>query len=149
MSSDPSEVVSGLTEDGRDAARRAFARALLNVESLAKDMAPKGLYGVKRGRAGKSGGDLRASLRVIFLGENGTDLSAMCTSPLPYAERQHEEEFHHPGLYARGLHGDKYASKYFERAIEMIFGAGRDPLGKHQGAVPADFQELLNEALNG
>jgi len=142
MSKNVNEVVQGLTRDATEDAERAFRKSLGNVESIAKDLAPVGHYKRSRGKAGKAGGDLRVSLRVEFIGRNGNTLVARCTSPIACATVQHDEAFHHPGLYT-GAAGERFKSKFFERAVEMIFGEGKDPLAKHSGSTPATFKEIL------
>lgn len=153
MRDDADTATKGLEKEGAALAVRAFKKSLRNVEAAAKELAPVGHYGRSRGKAGRTGGDLRRSLRVEYLGRSGEEVRARLSSELPYAEPQHNKAFHHPGLYT-GAPGDKYAAKFFERAVQMVFGTGasgaggaggRDPLGKYQGPSPATFKELLEE----
>jgi hypothetical protein len=145
MSSDISQVIKELQGDGEAISTRAFRQAIGNVESVAKRVCPVGHYGRARGKGGKSGGDLKQSLIVEFTGKKGASLTARCASALPYAAAQHDEAFHHPGLYSGGSAGPKYAAKYFERAAGMVFGDGTDPLGQHSGDRPETFQDLLKK----
>lgn len=156
MANEDDKAVKGLQREGESLAERAFKLSLGNVETLAKTLAPVGHYARSRGKPGRSGGDLRQSLRVEYTGQQGAYLTARLSSALPYAARQHNEEFHHPGLYT-GAPGDKYAAKYFERAVEMIFGGGKDPSGRFSGgpgrdpkgrylaAPPATFKEIMDD----
>jgi hypothetical protein len=109
-------------------------------------MVPVGYYGRARGKAGRQGGDLQRSLVTEYLGRSGQTLSARCTSILPYANRQHEEAFYHPGIYqGKGIPRKKYAAKYFGRAVELVFGSGSDPLDDYNGPKVPTFKELLAE----
>jgi len=148
MADDPREVMRRLGQDGAAYAQAAFSKALRNIEGLAKVMCPVGHYGRARGKPGRAGGDLRASLRVEFVGKQGNELVARCTSSLPYAARQHDEPFHHPGLYT-GAAGDKYAAKFFDRAAVMIMHAQPDPLNKYKGPKRATFAEMLEREVKG
>jgi len=146
--SDPSTAASNLRNEGERIAERAFKQALGSVEALAKQLAPVGHYGRSRGKPGKSGGDLRASLRTEFLGESGGVLKGRATSALPYAGFQHEELLYHPGLYT-GAAGPQYKSKFFEAAAKFIFdvdaNSGLYNPGNLPVVEPASFQELLDE----
>lgn len=156
MADDLNDAMKSLEREGHGIAARAFRKAVGNVEAVAKTLAPVGHYGRSRGKRdakgrfikgaspGRAGGDLRQSLRAEFIGRAGNDLTARLSSALPYAQRQHEEEFHHPGKYT-GAPGKRYAAKYWERAVEVVFGSGDDPLGQYAGPAPAGFQELLEE----
>jgi hypothetical protein len=146
MSSDLNEVFAGLQADGAALAQGAFTGALGNCQSLAKQMVPVGVYNTGRGAKAIQGGALQSSLHVEFLGRADNTLIGRCTSNLPYARVQHDEPFHHPGLYTGGRAGEVYASRYFERAMAMIFYGTPDPLGRYQGPVPATFEQLLKEA---
>lgn len=137
-------AMKALEADGVLRTVRAFKQGLVSVEALAKAMCPVGHYGRSRGKAGRPGGDLRQSLRVVFLGQQGNELVARLTSDSAYARPQHDNEYHHPGLYT-GAPGDKYAAKFFERAVEIVFGDGEDPLARFHGPLPAHFKELLEE----
>jgi hypothetical protein len=152
---DLDNAIHQLDTEGKLTAARAFRASLVNVEAVAKQLAPFGQYPVaktdKHGRISfkrEKGGDLRASLRVEYLGFDGNFLRARCSSDLPYAHRQHEEAFHHPGMYSAPVAGvgPVYISAFFSRAVEICFGSGRDPIGDPNGwlnTTPAHFRELL------
>lgn len=154
MADEAERAVNGLKREGETLVERAFKLSLGNVETLAKTLAPVGHYARSRGKPGRSGGDLRQSLRVEYTGPKGAYLTARLSSALPYAARQHNQEYHHPGLYT-GAPGDKYRAAYFERAVEMVFGGGKDPAGRFSGgpgrdpkgrylaAPPATFKEIM------
>lgn len=148
MSDDANAVMRALQRDGTEIAVRAFRKALGNVESVAKDLCPVGHYGRARGKAGRAGGALQNATRVEYIGVIGNQIRARCVNALPYAAVQHDEAFHHPGLYT-GAAGQEYAARYFERAVEIVFGEGSDPLGdpggQLGGALPAGFQEILED----
>ena len=145
MSSDVGDTVAGLQADGQAAAIAAFRKALGNCESVAKDLCPLGQYGGRRGRSSKTGGDLRQSLRVEFIGASSNELLARCISSLAYAGRQHDEVLWHPGLYSNAAQV-KYAARFFEAAVETIFED--KPLYNPRGLAvtePAHFKELLDD----
>jgi hypothetical protein len=144
VSDNVGDTVAGLQADGQAAAIAAFRKALGNVESVAKDLCPVGHYKRSRGKSGKSGGDLKQSLVVAYMGLSSNQLIGRCISALAYAGRQHDQPFHHPGLYT-GSPGEVYASKFFERGVAMVFGSGNDPLGKFSGSKPATFAEILKD----
>jgi hypothetical protein len=143
MSTDLNQVMHDLGADAEKIAVNAFRQSLRNTSELAKQLCPVGSYGRRRGRAAKDGGDLRKSLIIEFDARVAGHVVGRCYSGLAYAQVQHDEAFHHPGLYTRGSAGPKYAAKYFERAVEMVFGSLTDPLGKFSGQLPASFKELL------
>jgi hypothetical protein len=145
-------AVEDLRQAGLAAAERAFIRALGNVKSVARDLCPVGHTQRKRGFGGRAGGALQSSLHVEYLGRAGDQLLARCTSTLPYAGVQHEIPYHHPGLYTGGSAGPVFKAKYFERAVEIIFGSGADPLGdpgRQLNAVPDKFADLLKDETEG
>lgn len=147
MADDLAGAVEDLRKEGAAAAERAFIRALGNVKSVARDLCPVGHTQRKRGFGGRAGANLQNSLHVEFLGRAGDQLLGRCTSSLPYAGVQHEVAYHHPGLYT-GAPGPVFKAKYFERAVEIIFGSGADPAGdplRQLNAVPSKFSKLLEE----
>lgn len=154
--SDPNKVASNLQNAGDRIAERAFKQSLGGIEALAKQLAPVGHYGRggkrdSKGRflsAGKSGGDLRASIRVEYLGAPGGKLSGQLTSALPYAGAQHDGDFYHPGLYT-GAAGPKYKSLYAQAAAQFVFSVDLNSGLYNPGSVPVTepprFKELLEE----
>ena len=143
MSDNVDDVMAAMDAEARGRAERAFKQGVQLAGELAGQLCPVGYYGARRGKAGKSGGDLKLSLVAEYLGESGGEFQARFSSPLAYAWTQHEIELHHPGLYT-GRPGERYAAKFFSRAIDMIFVSGNDPQGRYAGAKPATFQELLD-----
>jgi hypothetical protein len=140
---DADALARDLARQMEERAIRAFKGGLANVEGLSKDLCPVGHYGRARGRAGRAGGDLRQSIRVEFVGQKGRVLQGHITSSLPYAEVQHDDEFHHPGLYT-GAAGPAYVSRFVEAAVDYIFS---DKALYNPGNLPAlpgaRFKELL------
>jgi hypothetical protein len=143
MADDVNQAMRELQAEGERRAEAAFKQSVQHCGEIAGQICPVGFYNNKRGKNGKSGGDLQQSLVAEYLGRQGDALKARFGSPLAYARVQHDEAFCHPGVYT-GRQGDRYAAKYFTRTIAMIFGEGRDPLGRYTGQLPAGFQELLD-----
>lgn len=139
MAVDLDQLVEELKASGNAIAMQAFRQAVLSVEGVAADLVPVGFYGRSRGKSGKSGGDLKQSLRSEITA-SADELKARFSSALPYAAAQHYDEKYHPGIYT-GAPGDKYKSLYFERAIQIVFGEG-DPLGRYAGKA-VTFKEIL------
>lgn len=153
---DVREAVEKLGEEGRTIAVKVFKKSLGNVQYVAQQLAPVGHYERARGYEGRSGGALQNSLTVRLTRNTPGLVEAQCTSNLPYAQRQHEGTYFHPGQYTRGAAGPRYRAAFFERAAAMIFsenGDGRDPLGDpgHQlrGVRVVTFKELLEDAQAG
>lgn len=150
--SDSNTSANQLRNDGERIAALAFKAALTGVEAIAKQLAPVGHYGRSRGKPGKSGGDLRASIRVEYLGVVGGELKGRLTSALAYAGAQHEEDFNHPGLYT-GAAGPKYRSLYAQAAAQFIFSpdtnSGLYNPGNLPVQEPARFVELLEKFSGG
>lgn len=142
MSDNLDKAFDDLGNEGAARAEAAFKQGVQECGELAGHLCPVGIYDNKRGRNGKTGGELVLSLFAEYLGRDGDSLKARFGSPLPYAAVQHDVAFCHPGIYS-GRPGDKYAAKYFSRAVAMVFGDGEDPLGRFTGAKPATFKELL------
>lgn len=153
MADNIEKLLQDLGDDAEAVAISAFQKALGNVEGIAKSIAPVGHYGRSRSasgqfKAGRTGGDLRASLRAEYIGKRGNEAFATLSSSLAYALYQHDRELHHPGLYT-GAPGERYAAKYFERAVTMTFDGKPDPLGRYKGPKRATFQEILEREARG
>ncbi len=148
IDSDVERVIHELGDEGRKIVTTCFKQSLGNTEAVSKAVCPVGHYDAGRGKPGRPGGELQNSLRVEYLGESGDELHGRCTSDKVYARNQHESVFHHPGKYT-GVPGPPFRAAFFERAFEVVFGGGSDPLGLYAGLFPAGFQELLEEMVKG
>ncbi len=152
MGDDIGKVFKELAAAGERAAARAFKGGLANMQGTAKELCPVGHYGRGRGKAGRQGGQLKSTLKTEYLGRDGTRLHGRAFSESPYAHRQHEGKFYHPGKYTRGAAGviqGPYQSKFFERAFIMIFQGHPDPLNGLGAISPRQrrtFGELLIDA---
>ena len=154
QNADLERLFKNLGLDGEHVAEKAFKQALANVEATAKELVPIGvavarrkkLRGTGRTQGRKKGGQLKSSLRVAYLGKSGTQLVGRCTSELPYARRQHEGDYHHPGKYVGSAMGAQYKAKYFERAFLIVLRGEPDPLmglGANGYQARRTFAELL------
>jgi len=150
MSSDPKQAVNQAGLLMRKAVESAFKKSVGNVELVAKQLAPVGHTGRRRGFAGRAGGTLQNSLKTQVTSLNGVVLSGRAFSAIVYATRQHDESYHHPGKYT-GAPGPRFAAKFFQRAAEICFN-GKDPANDIGGQlrrqpVPPPFAEILDDEV--